>query len=93
MVLRAIDLEVHLERYCNVLAVFGFNSANYELNLIKSYLLPNLVDERNNEHSVNKKANQFISKNFRDVQLLDIMNFPTYACRSLYVFGFRFRNQ
>ena len=31
-----IDLQEHLERYCNVLPVFGFNSAKYDINLIKS---------------------------------------------------------
>ena len=56
-----IDLQEHLERYCNVLPVFGFNSAKYDLNLIKSYLLPILVNERNTEPTVIKKANQFIS--------------------------------
>ena len=34
-----IDLQEHLERYCNVLPIFGFNSAKYDLNLIKSYLI------------------------------------------------------
>ena len=33
-----IDLQEHFERYCNVLPVFGFNSAKYDINLIKSYL-------------------------------------------------------
>ena len=33
-----IELQKHLERYCNVLPVFGFNRANYDINLIKSYL-------------------------------------------------------
>ena len=70
-----IDLQEHLERYCNVLPVFGFNSANYGLNLIKSYLLPILVNERNIEPTVIKKAKQFISFKFGDIQLLDIMNF------------------
>ena len=51
-----IDLQEHLERYCDVLFVFGFNSAKYDLNLIKSYLLPILVNERNIEHTVIKKA-------------------------------------
>ena len=40
------DLQEHFERYCNVLPVFGFNSAKYDINLIKSYLLPNLVNQR-----------------------------------------------
>ena len=41
-----VDLQEHFERYCNVLPVFGFNSAKYDINLIKSYLLPILVNER-----------------------------------------------
>ena len=44
-----IELQEHLERYCNVLPVFGFNSAKYDVNLIKSYLLPILIKERNVE--------------------------------------------
>ena len=59
-----IDLQESLERYCNVLPVFGFNSAKYDLNLIKSYLLPILVNKRNIEPTVIKKANQFFSLEF-----------------------------
>ena len=70
-----IELQEHLERYCNVLPVFGFNSAKYDINLIKSYLLPILINERNMEPTVIKKANQFVSFKFGDVQLPDIMNF------------------
>ena len=70
-----IELQEYLERYCNVLPVFGFNSAKYDINLIKSYLLPTLINERNMEPFVIKKANQFLSFNFGDVQLPDIMNF------------------
>ena len=51
-----IDLQEHFERYCNVLPVFGFNSAKYDINLIKSYLLPILVNERDIEPTVIKKA-------------------------------------
>ena len=29
-----LDLREHLERYCNVLPVFGFNSSKYDINLI-----------------------------------------------------------
>ena len=70
-----IELQEHLERYCNVLPVFGFNSAKHDINLIKSYLLPILIKERIMEPTVIKKANQFVSFQFADVQLLDIMNF------------------
>ena len=70
-----IELQEHLERYCNVLPVFGFNSAKYDINLIKSYLLPFLINERNMEPTVIKKSNQIVSFKFGDVQLLDIMTF------------------
>ena len=70
-----IDLQEHFESYCNVLPVFGFNSAKYDIKLIKSYLLPILVNDRDIEPTVIKKANQFVSFKFGDIQLLDIMNF------------------
>ena len=55
--------------------MFGFNRAKYDLNLIKPYLLPIVVNERDIEPTVIKKANQFIPFKFGDIQLLDIMNF------------------
>ena len=70
-----IGLQESLERYCNVLPVFGFKSAKYDLNLVKSYLLPILINERNIEPTVIKKANNFVSYKVGDIQLLDIMNF------------------
>ena len=70
-----IDLQEHFERYCNVLPVFGFKSAEYDNNLIKSYLLPVLVNEQYIEPTVIKKANQFLSFKFGDIHLLDIMTF------------------
>ena len=69
------DLQETLERFCNVLPVFGLNSSKYDFNLIKSYLLPILVNERDIEPIVIKKANQFISFKFGNFQLLDIINF------------------
>ena len=69
------DLKHHLERYINTLPVFVFNSGRYDLNLIKSYLIPYLTPDKEQETSVNKKANDFISFKFGDVQFLDIMKF------------------
>ena len=70
-----IDLMQHLERYTNTLPVFGFNSGRYDINVIKSYLIPYLIKEKEIEPSVIKKANDFVSFKFGDVQLLDIMKF------------------
>ena len=73
--IQIIDLQELLERYCNVSPVLGFNSAKYDLNLIKYYLLPIFVNERDIEPTVIKKANQFSLFKIGDIQLLDIMNF------------------
>ena len=70
-----IGIQEHFERYCNVFPVFGFNSAKYDINLMKSYLLLILVNERDVEPTVIRKANQFVSFKFGDIQILDIMNF------------------
>ena len=55
--------------------MFGFNSSKYELNLIKHYLLPILVNERDREPTVIKIVDTFISLKFGDIQLSDIRNF------------------
>ena len=73
--IKLIDLQEHLERYCNVLPIFGFNGAKFDLNLMKSYLLSFLVNERNIEPSVIKKGNKFIGLKFGDIQRLDIENY------------------
>ena len=70
-----IGLQEHFESYSNVLPVFGFNSAKYDINLIKSYSLLILVNERDIEPTVITKANQFVSFKFGDIQLFDILNF------------------
>ena len=51
-----IELQEHLERYCTVLPVLGFSSAKYDINLIKSFLLPILINERNMEPTVIKNS-------------------------------------
>ena len=50
-----IDLQEDFERSCNVFLVFGFNSAKDDINLIKSYLLPILVNDQDIEPTFIKK--------------------------------------
>ena len=70
-----IDLQEQFERYCNVLPVSGLKSAKQDINLIKSLLLPNFVNDRDIGPTVIKEAKQFVSFTFGNIQLLDIMNF------------------
>ena len=68
----------HLEKYTNTLPVFGFNSFNsgrYDLNVIKSYLVPYLINKKEIDPSVIKKANDFVFFKSGDVQLLYNMKF------------------
>ena len=70
-----IDLRQNLERYVNMLPLFGFNSGRYDLNLIKRYLISYLINDKEAEPMVIKRANNFIYLKFRDIQFLDIMKF------------------
>ena len=50
-----IDLQERFEWYCNTIPAFGFSISRYDINLVKSYLLPIVVYERNFEPIVIKK--------------------------------------
>ena len=69
-----IDLHEHLDPYCNVVAVFGFKCAKYVIHLIKSYLLPMLVNERDIEPEDIEKTKQFNLFKVGDIQFLYIAN-------------------
>ena len=71
---KLLGLQDWFQRYVNTLLLFGFNSARYNLNLIKSCLVPPLVNENGIEPIVNKK-NQFISFKSGNIQFPDVMNF------------------
>ena len=59
----------------NTLPVFGFNSAKHDLNLVKAYLIPLFVNEREIEPTVIKKTNQNIYFKYKNLLFLDIINF------------------
>ena len=45
------------------------------MNVIKSYLIPYLINVKEAELMVIKKANDFISFKFEDIKFLDVMKF------------------
>ena len=61
----------HLEWCTNTLPVFYLNSGRYNIKFLKSYHRNKKVIEA----PVIKKANDFAYFKFRDVQLLDTLNF------------------
>ena len=66
-------MKKHLERFFHTLPVFRFNSGRYDLSLIKLYLIPYLIRNKEQGTSVTQKGNNFISFKIGDVQFLDIM--------------------
>ena len=69
------SLRQDLENYCSTIPVFDFNSSRYDLNLIKEYLLPHLLTERNVVPNVIRTGNKYIGMNSVGWQFLDILNF------------------
>ena len=54
-----LDLQRHFNNYVDTLPVFGFKIGKYDLNLIKAYIIPHLLNDRAIQPTVIKKANQF----------------------------------
>ena len=55
------------------------STGKYDLNLVKSYLLPYLIHDGDIKPTVIKKANNFDSFKFGDFQFLDVLNFLVAA--------------
>ena len=55
--------------------MFDFKSAEYDLNLLKSYMLRNFVKEQDTEPVVIRKTNQFLPFKFDHIQLLSLVQF------------------
>ena len=70
-----LDLQDSLDEYISTFQVFGFNSSRHDLNLIESYLIRILNNEKISEPLVIRKTNQFNSLKFGNIQLLIILNF------------------
>ena len=68
------DLQEQLERYNNVLPVFGFGSAKHDICLVESFLLFKHINGLDIEPVGTKKAYQYTSFEFGLIKLLDIMN-------------------
>ena len=70
-----IALQEHFQRYCNMLPVFGFNSAKHDINLIKSFLFSIVVNERDIEPTVIKKLIRLFLSNLETFSYLTLSIF------------------
>ena len=65
-----VGIKIELERYCDNLPVFGFNSSRYDLNL-KEYLFEILLRDFLCSPSVIKSCNKYIAMKFMGLQFLN----------------------
>ena len=74
------------ERYCKVLAVFGFNSAGYDIKLIKKYLFKELCEHGEQPNFTVKKARKYPCIKTEDLKFMVILQFlaPGYNLKSFF---------
>ena len=72
------------EGYCEELAVFGFNSAGYEVKLIKKFLFKELCEHGQQPNFTVKKAGKYPCIKTEYLKFMDILQFlaPGYNLKS-----------
>ena len=75
-----------LEGYCQELGVFGFNSAGYDVKLIKQYLFKELCERGEQPSFTVKKAGKYPCIKTEHLKFLDILQFlaPGYNLKSFF---------
>ena len=63
------------EGYCKELAVFGFNSAGYDIKLIKKYLFKELCKHGEQPNCTVKKAGRYPCIKTEHLKFMDILQF------------------
>ena len=63
------------EGYCKELAVFGFNSAGYDIKLIKKYLFKELCEHGEQPNFTVKKAGKYPCIKTEHLKFMDILQF------------------
>ena len=74
------------EEYCKELAVFGFNSAGYDIKLIKRYLFKELCEHGEQPNFTVKKAGKYPCIKTEHLKFMDILQFlaPGYNLKSFF---------
>ena len=72
--------------YCKELAVFGFNSAGYDIKLIKKYLFKELCEHGEQPNFTVKKAGKYPCIKTEHLEFMDILQFlaPGYNLKSFF---------
>ena len=80
------DLFKKFEDYCKELAVFGFNSAGYDIKLMKKYLFKELCKHGEQPNFTVKKAGKYPCIKTERLKFMDILQFlaPCYNLKSFF---------
>ena len=73
-------LEKQLQAWLHQLPVIGFNSGHYDLNVVKTFLIPYLLKNGENQFVI-KRQNTFMCLSTDKLKILDMVNFlaPGYS--------------
>ena len=79
---KLVALQLSFNHYCRQVPVLGFNSAKYDLNLVKSHLIPWLQsdvapnsEEKTTDIGVIKKGSSYTQISGRRFKFLDVINY------------------
>ena len=74
------------EGYCKELAVFGFNSAGYDIKLIKKYLFKEFCEHGEQPNFTVKKAGKYPCIKTEHLKFMDVLQFlaPGYNLKSFF---------
>ena len=80
------NLSRKFEGYCKELAVFGFNSAGYDVKLIKKFLFKELCKQGQQPNFTVKKAGKYPSIKTEHLKFMDVLQFlaPGYNLKSFF---------
>ena len=69
------------EGYCKELEVFGFNSAGYDMKLIKTFLFKELCENSQQSNFTVKKAGKYPCMKTEQLKFVDILKFLVPGCK------------
>ena len=87
MILKELEnVSARFESYCRELPMFGFNSAGYDIKLIKKYLFKELCKRDESPSFTVKKAGKYPYIKSESLKFLDILQFlaPGYNLKSFF---------
>ena len=80
------ELKQKLEDYCKELAILGFNSSSYDINLIRRYLFQALIEHQEQPKFTVKKSSRYPCIKSEHLKFMDVLQFmaPGYNLKAFF---------